>query len=74
MIDFGLAYGSNLVEDKAVDLYVLERAIASTHPTVAKAMFAAVAEAYAREAANAGPVLARLADVQLRGRKRDMVG
>ena len=32
LIDFGLSYVSALVEDKAVDLYVLERALASTHP------------------------------------------
>lgn len=32
LIDFGLAYQSSLVEDRAVDLYVLERAFASTHP------------------------------------------
>lgn len=32
VIDFGLSYVSQLVEDKAVDLYVLERALISTHP------------------------------------------
>eukprot|EP00126_Sphaerothecum_destruens_P010734 Sdes_comp20798_c0_seq4m17081 len=32
LIDFGLSYVSSLAEDKAVDLYVLERAFASTHP------------------------------------------
>jgi len=32
LVDFGLAYTSPLTEDKAVDLYVLERAFASTHP------------------------------------------
>ena len=32
LIDFGLSYISTLTEDKAVDLYVLERALASTHP------------------------------------------
>lgn len=32
LIDFGLSFVSNLVEDQAVDLYVLERAFASTHP------------------------------------------
>lgn len=32
IIDFGLSYVSALAEDKAVDLYVLERALASTHP------------------------------------------
>ena len=34
MIDFGLSYVSrNHVEDAAVDLYVLERAFTSTHPS-----------------------------------------
>jgi tRNA A-37 threonylcarbamoyl transferase component Bud32 len=32
-IDFGLSYNSSLAEDKAVDLYVLERAFLSTHPS-----------------------------------------
>lgn len=32
LIDFGLASTSSLVEDKAVDLYVLERTFTSTHP------------------------------------------
>ena len=31
-IDFGLSYFSPDAEDKAVDLYVLERAFKSTHP------------------------------------------
>ena len=47
MIDFGLAYVSSLVEDKAVDLYVLERAFVSTHPD-SEPMFFAVLEAYKR--------------------------
>lgn len=32
LIDFGLSNNSTLPEDKAVDLYVLERAFQSTHP------------------------------------------
>ena len=32
LIDFGLSFFSALAEDKAVDLYVLERAFSSTHP------------------------------------------
>jgi hypothetical protein len=47
LVDFGLAYVSTLAEDKAVDLYVLERAFASTHPDSA-ATFAGVLGAYAR--------------------------
>jgi len=31
MIDYGLSFASKLAEDKAVDLYVLERAFLSTH-------------------------------------------
>jgi tRNA A-37 threonylcarbamoyl transferase component Bud32 len=33
LIDFGLSSHSNVPENLAVDLYVLERAFASTHPT-----------------------------------------
>ncbi|KAJ2991201.1 TP53 regulating kinase [Globomyces sp. JEL0801] len=36
-IDFGLSYVTTLVEDKAVDMYVLERSLLSTHPKIAKA-------------------------------------
>ena len=32
VLDFGLSYMSSMHEDKAVDLYVLERAFLSTHP------------------------------------------
>jgi hypothetical protein len=45
LIDFGLAYHSTLVEDKAVDIYVLERAFASTHPD-SESLFALVLKAY----------------------------
>lgn len=45
LIDFGLSYISTLVEDKAVDLYVLERAFSSTHPD-SEPMFAAVLGSY----------------------------
>ena len=37
-----------MVEDKAVDLYVLERAFTSTHPD-AEPLFSGVLEAYADE-------------------------
>jgi TP53 regulating kinase-like protein len=45
LIDFGLAYTSSLTEDKAVDLYVLERAFASTHPD-SEPQFGRVLEGY----------------------------
>ena len=45
LIDFGLAYQSALAEDKAVDLYVLERAFSSTHPD-SEPLFASVLATY----------------------------
>ncbi|KAL7278045.1 hypothetical protein ACG7TL_008009 [Trametes sanguinea] len=74
LIDFGLSYTSTLVEDKAVDLYVLERAFASTHPQ-SEPLFAAVLTAYEREMGKDWAAISRrLDDVRLRGRKRSMVG
>jgi len=46
------------VEDKAVDLYVLERAFASTHPD-SEPMFASVLSAYATRMGKEWPVLHR---------------
>lgn len=39
MIDFGLSYQKNTIEDKAVDLFVLERAFLSSHPNMEKEVF-----------------------------------
>jgi TP53 regulating kinase-like protein len=46
LIDFGLASQATLPENYAVDLYVLERAFASTHPA-SEGLYAGVLEAYA---------------------------
>lgn len=48
LIDFGLSSVSAFPEDKAVDLYVLERAFASTHPA-SEGLFKKVLETYADE-------------------------
>ncbi|KAK3327285.1 Serine/threonine-protein kinase BUD32 [Cercophora scortea] len=73
LIDFGLATQSQSDEDRAVDLYVLERAFASTHPR-AEAHFEYVLEAYGKTFKKAPSVLVKLADVRMRGRKRSMLG
>ncbi|KAI0704439.1 hypothetical protein C8T65DRAFT_654041 [Cerioporus squamosus] len=74
LIDFGLAYISTLVEDKAVDLYVLERAFSSTHPQ-SEPLFAGVMKAYEAKMGKEWTAISRrLDDVRLRGRKRSMVG
>lgn len=74
LIDFGLASVSNSAEDRAVDLYVLERAINSTHPECGQQLFHAILSAYGSTVNNAKATLSKLAEVQLRGRKRDMIG
>jgi TP53 regulating kinase and related kinases len=74
IIDFGLASQSTSEEDRAVDLYVLERAFASTHPRAEK-LFTATLESVYREAFKQAPiVLKKLEDVRMRGRKRSMIG
>lgn len=80
LIDFGLAQTSTLSEDKAVDLYVLERAINSTHDEGASgddtAPFDHVLAGYERRASKGSwtAVSTKLAEVRSRGRKRTMVG
>jgi tRNA A-37 threonylcarbamoyl transferase component Bud32 len=60
LIDFGLSYNSGLAEDKAVDLYVLERAFASTHPD-SQSLFSTVLESYTQNLGKAAStVLKRL--------------
>ncbi|KAF2122951.1 kinase-like domain-containing protein [Lophiotrema nucula] len=73
MIDFGLATQTIHEEDRAVDLYVLERAFTATHPA-AEHLFQEVLRCYGESFKGAKTVLKRLADVRLRGRKRTMIG
>ena len=73
LIDFGLASQSTQDEDRAVDLYVLERAFGSTHPR-AESLFAGVLGAYGKSFKGANVVLKKLEEVRMRGRKRSMLG
>jgi TP53 regulating kinase-like protein len=77
LIDFGLATQSVQDEDRAVDLYVLERAFGSTHPRQEGWFDAEVLqgqEGYRGSFKGSNVVLKRLDEVRLRGRKRSMVG
>lgn len=73
LIDFGLAAQSVQDEDKAVDLYVLERAFGSTHPELEED-FKIVLEAYGKSHKGARVVLKKLEEVRMRGRKKSMIG
>ncbi|KAL0861384.1 hypothetical protein ABMA27_008932 [Loxostege sticticalis] len=77
LIDFGLSYVDSSTEDKGVDLYVLERALISTHNDYPD-LFEKIMSGYTRtgedSAISIAEVLAKFEEVRARGRKRTMVG
>ncbi|XP_078437418.1 protein kinase superfamily protein [Wolffia australiana] len=73
LIDFGLSFTSTLPEDKAVDLYVLERALLSMHSSCGDVMDQILA-AYRRSSKQWSATFNKLAQVRQRGRKRAMIG
>ncbi|KAL7732587.1 hypothetical protein ACLKA6_019214 [Drosophila palustris] len=73
-IDFGLSHYNQAAEDKGVDLYVLERALLSTH-SEQDYMFDYILAAYRAESGkDVQTVLAKFDEVRARGRKRTMIG
>ncbi len=69
-IDFGLSAFSEKVEDKAVDLFLLDRALESTHYRHYPDIFNQVLEGYKEECPEAALVLQRLQEVSKRGRNK----
>ena len=67
-IDFGLGFVSTKVEDKAVDLHLIERALHSKHYKFAEEAFESVLEGYASESKEFDKIMTRFAKVALRGR------
>ncbi|MBI4448481.1 Kae1-associated serine/threonine protein kinase [Candidatus Woesearchaeota archaeon] len=70
-IDFGLSFFSTELEDKAVDLHLLNRALESKHPSVHKESFDAVQRAYLAQDPVNQSVLDRLKVVERRGRYKN---
>eukprot|EP00116_Pleurobrachia_bachei_P006993 sb/3467255/ len=73
IIDFGLSTTSSLVEDKGVDLYVLEKAFLSTHPKC-EGLLEAIWVGYKKSYSSHKKIFVKLDEIRLRGRKRSMVG
>ncbi|EAN32524.1 Kae1-associated kinase Bud32 [Theileria parva strain Muguga] len=67
ILDFGLSFFSTLSEDKAVDLYVLERCL---NPS----QFEEVLNSYKSVVSDPDEIIRKLDEVRLRGRKRDLTG
>lgn len=61
LIDFGLSSFTNGMEDKAMDLLLMKRAVSAR-------LYKALAEAYVENSGNGKEVMLRLADVEKRGR------
>jgi TP53 regulating kinase-like protein len=75
LIDFGLSKNAASPEERAVDLFVLERALSSTHPNLPDTfMDDVIIPAYRQAAPQAEVTLQRLEQVRLRGRKRECFG
>ncbi len=70
LIDFGLSFFSEKVEDKAVDLFLLERSLESTHYELPE-LFTKVLDGYKKSNPGAVAVLERLKAVQKRGRNKN---
>jgi len=79
LIDFGLSYFTSNAEQKAVDLYVLERAIRSSH---INSLMDYILEGYIHNEGHASEqqesskrlVINKFKEVRMRGRKREMIG
>lgn len=74
LIDFGLSHFNPSIEDKAVDLYVLERAFVSTHSYYSD-LFSSILSGYkSAYTSNFEAVITQFQNVRARGRKRLMIG
>lgn len=71
LIDFGLSFFSHKVEDKAVDLHLLDRALASKHNEIYEECFAEALRGYKENYPESELVLNRLEKVQNRGRNKN---
>ncbi|MBN1503024.1 Kae1-associated serine/threonine protein kinase [Candidatus Woesearchaeota archaeon] len=67
-IDFGLSFFSDKIEDKAVDLHLLKRALESKHYKIYKKAFELVLEGYKEKSNDYENIIKRLEKVESRGR------
>jgi Kae1-associated kinase Bud32 len=68
IIDFGLSFFSERVEDKAVDIHLLRQALESKHQEIWKEAYDAFIDSYKKNYPEYPKVLERLDVVEMRGR------
>ncbi|MFH1682449.1 MAG: KEOPS complex kinase/ATPase Bud32 [Candidatus Woesearchaeota archaeon] len=71
LIDFGLSFFSDRAEDKAVDLFLLDRALESKHYLIYPEVFEQVLKSYQENYPEAVAVLERFEIVKGRGRNKN---
>ncbi|MFP4118659.1 MAG: KEOPS complex kinase/ATPase Bud32 [Candidatus Woesearchaeota archaeon] len=69
LIDFGLSFFSQKIEDKAVDIHLLKQALESTHYKHTEEFYREFLDGY-RHYEDASEVLERLKEVEARGRNK----
>ena len=69
LIDFGLSFQSTKLEDKAVDIHLLEQALESTHYKDKEQLFVAFMKGY-EQSEDYYKVLERLDEVRKRGKNK----
>ena len=73
LIDFGLSSvalsNASSMEDKAVDLYVLKRAIISSNPK-SEELFEKAMKIYEEKCTNCNDIINKYKKVEMRGRKK----
>lgn len=77
LIDFGLSFSNATDEDFAVDLYVFERAIGTSHHSIHDELVSCFMSSYMSSLSSdkkRTAVEQKLEEVRSRGRKRDMIG
>lgn len=68
LIDFGLAFYSQRIEDRAVDIHLLKQVLESSHPENAETCWNGFLEGYSSEYEKSHAVLDQLKAVEKRGR------
>ena len=71
LIDFGLSFFSDKIEDYAVDLHLLRHALESRHHRIWEECFDSVVSGYKDSNLNAEATLSRLEKVEQRGRNKN---
>ena len=69
-IDFGLSFFSEKAEDKAVDLFLLDRSLEITHAELYPEIFEQILEGYQEDNPRAQEIIERLEIVKKRGRNK----